>query len=135
MNADKTMMLIRVYLPSSTAICFLLTFLLSWLSLELPQNLPQHPQYHGDVASGDFQAADQAAHFFVGGGGGDGGHIAAFVQHLQETQGDLFGFSRGGGADLAGAGSGGFGIARQLVEAKGDRLTEVHGEILAYRSE
>src|ERR1035441_1477800 len=37
----------------------------SWLGLELPQNLTEHTEDDGDVAGGDFQAADEAAHLFV----------------------------------------------------------------------
>src|ERR1035441_4754150 len=98
---------------------------------EFPEYLAQHAEDHGDVAGWDFQAADEAAHFFVGGSSGNGVYVAASVQRLEQPRRDLFGFGRGGGADLARPGRSGLGIARHLVEAKGDRLTEVHGEVLA----
>ena len=89
------------------------------------------PRITGTSRRGDFEAADQAADFFVGGGGGDGIDVAALVEGLEQAGGDLFDLAGAGGADLFGARGGRLGIARQLVEAERDGLAEVHGEILA----
>src|ERR1017187_8158050 len=91
------------------------------LAGEFPKNLTEHTEDDGDVAGGDFQAADEAAHLFVGGCGGDGVDVAALAQRFEETQSDLLGLAGGGGADLAGAGGGCLGVAGHLVEAERDR--------------
>src|SRR5579883_2419341 len=82
--------------------------------------------------SGNTQAQHQAADLFLGRRGSDRVDVAARAQGVEEEPDDLLGLPGVGG--LAALRARGYrrGVARQFVEAKSDRLAQVHREILAH---
>ncbi len=77
------------------------------------------------VSGGEIEATDQAADFFLGGGGGAGLEVTAGAEGVEQDGGEALEIAGGGGECICRLRSG-FGAPHKFVEADGNGVAKVH---------
>jgi len=91
--------------------------------------LAEEAQPDFGVAVGEVEAANEAAEFFLGEGGGVGVQVFAIVQDVEEQGGEALEAGGCSGGLLLGGAGGGLGAAGQFVHADGYGLAEIYGAV------
>jgi hypothetical protein len=104
-----------------------------------PEDLAEDAEGEFGIGSGEVEAVNQAADFFVGGCGGaplrtagSGFQVATGAKSVKQKSGEALEIG-GGGSDMFFGFRDGMGIAREFIEAHGYSLAEIHGAMLFAR--
>ena len=105
-----------------------------WAGTKFPEDLTEHAEAEFGVSGGEVEAPDEATNFFLRGGGGARLQVAAGTESVEQERSEALEVAGSSGDGLFRM-RGGFGIAREFVEADGYRLAEVHGAVLFARGD